>query len=275
MRNKVGASAIAVTFCIIAASVIALLLRPRLAATLALVVIALTHSACQRSLLSVKYEYDEETYIELDGSATVYVNASVPALVALRGAPLQVDARARLDRNDVRTFFSSPVAEVASVTTSRRDNRRYVHVRLNVSDIRRLHEAPAFAWSRYALVTKDDLVVFTQAIGASAGRDVGDVGWTGQEMVAFRYHLPSRIPFHNSPTRAVERGNIIRWEQPLAKRIAGEPLDIEVHMEPESILVQTLLLFALTIVAALATLGLAIWFVMRRKGADLPASSHH
>jgi hypothetical protein len=45
---------------------------------------------------------------------------------------------------------------------------------------------------------------------------------------------------------------------------------IEVHMETESILVQTLSLFAITIVAALATLAAAVWFVMRRKGAALP-----
>jgi hypothetical protein len=98
----------------------------------------------------------------------VYVNASVPALVALRGAPLEVDPRARLDRNDVRAFFESPVTEVESVTTSRRDNRRYVHVRLNVSDIRRLSEAAPFTWSRYTLDAGDEIVMFKQEIGPSA-----------------------------------------------------------------------------------------------------------
>jgi hypothetical protein len=234
---------------------------------------ALTAVGACRSVLSMQYEYDEEVYLELDGSATVYVNASVPALVALRGAPLDVDPRARLDRNDVRAFFESPVTDVESVTTSRRDNRRYVHVRLAVDDIRRLSEAAPFAWSRYTLGEKGDLAVFQQEIGPAARRDVGNVGWDGSEMVAFRYHLPSRIPFHNAPSRAIERGNIIRWEQPLANRLKGEPLGIEVHMETESILVQTLSLFAITIAAALTTLGIAIWFVMRRKGAELPAPS--
>lgn len=239
-----------------------------------LLMLALTLAGC-RSVLSMQYEYDEEIYLELDGSATVYVNASVPALVALRGAPLDPDPRARLDRNEVRAFFESPVTEVESVTTSRRDNRRYVHVRLNVTDIRRLHEAAPFAWSRYALGESGDLTVLRQTIGPVAGRDVGDVGWDGSEMIAFRYHLPSRIPFHNAPSRAIERGNIIRWEQPLASRLKGEPLAIEVHMENESILMQTLALFALTMVAALTTLGVAVWFVMRRKGAELPAPSRH
>ena len=240
----------------------------RVAGVTCLLFIVLTLGAC-RSVLSVKYEYDEEIYLNLDGSATVYVNASVPALVALRGAPLEVDPRARLDRNDVRAFFESPVAEVASVTTSRRDNRRYVHVRLEVPDIRRLSEAPAFAWSRYSLGEKEQLAVFQQDVGTAVRREVGDVGWNGQELVAFRFHLPSRIPFHNSPTREVERGNIVRWEQPLVSRMKGDPLAIEVHMERESILAQTLSLFAITTVAALAALGVAVWWVMRRPGTTL------
>jgi hypothetical protein len=237
--------------------------------------IVLVSLAACRSVLSMQYEYDEEIFLELDGSATVYVNASVPALVALRGAPLEVDPRARLDRNEVRAFFESPITEVESVTTSRRDNRRYVHVRLAVADIRRLHEAAPFAWSRYTFNQNGELMVFRQDVGAAAGTEVGDVGWTGAETVAFRYHLPSRIPFHNAPTREIERGNIIRWEQPLASRLKGEPLAVEVHMETESILVQTVSLFVLTGLAALATFALAVWFVMRRKGADLPAPTGH
>jgi hypothetical protein len=248
--------------------------RPGIPLTLgvaALLVAALGLGAC-RSVLSVKYEYDEETYLELDGSATVYVNASVPALVALRGAPLDVDPRARLDRNDVRAFFESPVADVASVTTSRRDNRRYVHVRLDVPDIRRLSDATPFSWSRYSLAGDDDIAVFRQVVGPSESRDVGNVGWTGEEQVAFRLHLPSRVPWHNAEGRGIERGNIIRWEQPLAKRLEGEPLEIEVHMETQSILFQTLALFGVTVVLALTSLALAIWWVMRRKGADVPGA---
>ncbi len=239
----------------------------------ALVLLAATLGlASCSSVLSVEYEYDEEVYLDLDGSATVYVNASVPALVALRGAPLEVDSRARLDRNDVRAFFESSVADVESVTTSRRDNRRYVHVRLDVPDIRRLSDAPPFAWSRYSLAGDDDVAVFRQVIGTSEVRDVGNVGWTGAEQVAFRLHLPSRVPFHNAQGRDIERGNIIRWEQPLAQRLKGEPLEIEVHMETESILFQTLALFGVTMVLALSTLALAIWWVMRRKGADVPGT---
>src|SRR5262245_47589827 len=102
--------------------------------------------ACVSNPLSRKYEYEEEVYVNLDGSATVYVNAAVPALVALRGVSLPLDPAARLDRQEVRALFESPAASVASVSTSRRDGRRYVHLRLDVADIRRLGDAPMFEW---------------------------------------------------------------------------------------------------------------------------------
>jgi hypothetical protein len=139
-----------------------------------------------------------------------------------------------------------------------------VHLRIEVPDISRLGEAAPFAWSQYTLTRDGAVIRYRQTVGASSGRDVGDVGWTGAELVAVRLHLPSRVPFHNSPSKTIERGNIIAWEQPLGERIHGQPLDIEAHMEPQSILVRTLTLFGLTIVAAALTFALAIWLVMRR-----------
>lgn len=237
---------------------------------LVLVAASVSGASCS-NVISRKYEYEEDVYLRLDGSATVYVNAAVPALVALRGAPLPVDPAARLDRNDVRAFYQGPAARVASVSTSRREGRRYVHLRLETDDIRRLATQAPFAWSTYGLSEKDGRLVYTQRLGASANLDVGDVGWQGDERVAVRLHLPSRIPFHNAPSRTVERGNILTWEQPLTARLKGEPLPIEVHMEEESILFQTLALFAGMAVLALATLALAIWWVWR-KGRREPAS---
>ncbi len=95
-------------------------------------------------------------------------------------------------------------------------------------------------------------------------RDVGNVGWSGAERFAIRLHLPSRVPFHNSPTRTIERGNIIVWEQPLRERLNGAPLDIQAHMEPQSILVGTLMLFGVTAALVALTFALAIWLVRRR-----------
>lgn len=228
-----------------------------------LVAVATVETGCG-DVMARKYEYEEDVYLALDGSATVYVNAAVPALVALRGAPLPLDPSARLDRNDVRAYYQGPGVRVASVSASRREGRRYVHLRLDVDDIRRLSTLPPFAWSSYGLVDREGVRVFTQQLGPSTGQPAGDVGWNGDELVAIRLHLPSRVPFHNAPSRTIDRGNIITWDQPLTARMKGEPLAIEVHMERESILFQTLTLFGGMALLALATLALAVWWVWRK-----------
>lgn len=237
---------------------------PRHVALGVLLTCVLFVSACSSSgMLKQQYEYEEETYLSLDGSATLNVNASVPALVALRGAELTTDPSARLDRGKVRTFFEGPGVDVTRVSLSRRDGRRFVHVSLDVADIRQLPRVAPFAWSRYRLQRQADVVEFSQAVGAAAARPVSGVTWRGDELVAFRVHVPSRIPFHNS-REAVQRGNILAWEQPLSDRLAGAPLTLEVHMEPESILYTTLMLFGATVAAAALTFAVIIWWVVRR-----------
>jgi hypothetical protein len=217
-------------------------------------------------VLSRKYEYEEEIYLALDGTATLYVNAAVPALVALRGAPFPLDPTARIDRDAVASFFESPVAHVSNVTLSRRDRRRYVHVRLDVPDIRKLSGAPAFAWSTYRVDSRDGAIEFAQMVSAAVAKDTGNVaGWTGRELVAFKLHLPSRVTFHNAPSRTTERGNIVIWDQPLADRLKGVPVDIQVQMEPQSILFRTLSLFGLMMILVAATFASFIW-MLRRKG---------
>ena len=50
--------------------------------------LALAAAACGSDLFGREYEYEEEIYLKVDGSATVVVNASLAALSALRGAPI-------------------------------------------------------------------------------------------------------------------------------------------------------------------------------------------
>ncbi|HUQ88354.1 MAG TPA: hypothetical protein VM096_12395 [Vicinamibacterales bacterium] len=232
----------------------------------ALVLSAVLASIACGNVIARKYEYEEEMFLSLDGSAAVYVNASVPALVALRGVELPLDPNARLDRAVVRDIFSTPVSSVRSVTTSRREGRRYVHVRLDVPDIRRLSEAPPFAWSRYRYA-EGDTFEFAQQLLASAGKDVGNVGWDGDELIAVRVHLPSVITDNNSPLK-VQRGNILVWEQPLAERMKGTPLEIQARMEKDSILFRTLALFGAMAVLVVLTFIAVIWFVKSREPAS-------
>lgn len=219
--------------------------------------------------LTREYEYEEELYLRLDGSATLNVNASIASLVALRGADLPVDPKARIDRDRVRAFFEGAgVAAsgntVSRVSLSRRDGRRFAHVSIQVANLRELPRLAPFSWSTYRFDRQGDVFEYRQVLGKSVAKDVGDVGWTGQELVSFRMHIPSEIPFHNAPSRQVQRGNIVEWQQPLTDRLKGEPLEIRVQMEPESILYTTLILFAMTVVAAAITFAVVIWLVVRK-----------
>lgn len=245
----------------------------RLAGVVLVATLAVLSARC--SILPRHYEYDEEIYLSLDGSATVYVNASIPALVALRGLDLEVSPTARVDRAAIRRLYESPVTHVTRVSTSRRAGRRFVHVRVEVRDVRRLNEAAPFAWSTYSLERRGDEYIYKQAVGPADGREVGDVGWDGTEQVAFRMHLPSKITYHDAPSKLVERGNILTWEQSLPDRRAGQPLGIEVRLDIQSILYRTLWLFASMIALVVVLFALIIWWVVRKGRKDETAAAAH
>ena len=226
---------------------------------------ALLTGACARVTgLITQYEYDETVDLSLDGSATVYVNGSIPALVALHGVDFDVDPLARFNRAAIRRLYTAPGVMVRQLTTSRRNGRRFVHITLDVDDVQKLSALGPLSWSRYRLNRANGEYVFTQTIQGSAQRAVPGVEWTGRELVAFRLHLPSRVLFHNASTDNLKRGNIVVWEQPFADRLAGAPTRFETRMETQSILFHTLLLFSLTFLAAVATLAVIVWLVVRQ-----------
>ena len=221
--------------------------------------------ACDGGALLRQYEYEEEMYLTLDGKATVYVNSSIAALNGLRGTSFDASPNAPVDRNAVREYFTTPITHVTgSVGTSRRNNRRFVHVRVDVDDVRRLNEAVPFAWSTCSFMQDGNLFVYRQDVGAPAGNGSGAPNWTGQELVAFRLHLPSKIRFHNAGEGNLRRGNILVWEQTLQDRLGGAPVVLEARMDNESILYRTLYLFGVTFAAVAAMFVLIIWWVFRR-----------
>jgi hypothetical protein len=248
----------------------------RFRAAAAAIVLAMALPACSGagSGFFRQYEYEEEVYLSLDGTATVYVNASVPALDALRGFSLDPSPNAAVDRDAVGRLFTSPVTHLDSrVTTSRRGGRRFVHVKLAVDDIRQLSQAAPFAWSHYAFSRDGDIYRYGQVVGPPVGKDVGNVGWNGREIVAFRLHLPSRIQYHNSG-RDVARGNILIWEQLLSDRLRNAPLTLDARMDTQSILYTTLWLFGVTALGVVLAFVLVIWWVYRRAPVSAPEASH-
>lgn len=253
----------------------------RLRAALLAALVASAAVSCGGGVFGKQYEYEEDMTVALDGSATIVVNASMASLVALRGFDVPVDTHARLDRDQIRALYTTPVTSVTRVSRPwSRKGRRFIQIRVKVDDVRRLHEAAPFAWSTYTLSQKkgqednEGRHVYTQVVGPSAMKpgSLKNYGWDGSEIVAFRLHLPSRITFHNArglednqPLQE-ERGNILRWEQHLADRLEGRPVDIKVEMESESILRRTLWLFAGSFGAAVLVLVLLIWWFLRRGG---------
>jgi hypothetical protein len=254
----------------------------RLAAAVVAALSILTLAGCGGGIFGKQYEYEEDLSLSIDGSATLVVNASLPALAALRGLAVPTDPATRFDQDQIRALFESPVTDVTRVSRPwRRKGRRFVQVRMDVPDVRKLGEAPPFSWSKYEFGEKNGHHVFTQTVGASAMKpgSLGNYGWDGSEIVAFRLHLPSRILHHtardlqtNEPTQA-SRGNILAWEQHLADRLDGQPVNVLVEMESQSILHRTLWLFGGAFAAAVLVLVLLIWWTMSRgKDQDVAAA---
>ena len=255
----------------------------RMRAALLAVLMALAIARCggrAPAIFGPQYEYEEDLTLSLDGSATMVVNASIPALVVLRGLSLSTDPSARVDRDRVRALYTSAYAQVTRVSTWTRAKRHYVGVTLRVANIRELPKAAPFSWSTYDLHQENGLTIFKQTLGATAFKagTMPNVGWNGSELVAFRLHLPSRIEYQNTRTldtdqpRGASRGNILTWEQHFADRLDNKPIAWEsgvpgvmaVRMDSQSILYRTLWLFGLAFLGAVAVLALLIWLTMRR-----------
>jgi hypothetical protein len=233
--------------------------------------VAAVMSGCR--LLGREYEYEEQIYLAANGSATVVIDSSVPALVALRGLPLDPAPSSRIDREAIRGWLTEGGCQVTRIPDPwRRHGRRFLQVRLTAADVRDLSRCALTAWSTYSgLVPQaDGSARYQQTIGAPAGGDPGRVNWDGSELIGFKLHLPSTILEHNAGVLdrdgpgGPERGNILTWEQRLTDRRAGRPIAIDVRMDQQSILAHTLALFGGAFAAALLTLGGVVWWLARR-----------
>lgn len=225
--------------------------------------------------LARQYEYDEQLYLGVDGSAELIINASIPALVALRDLPLSADPAVPVDRDRVRELYSDPGC--GDVTVNRpwtRHGRRFVQIVLEQDHVGNFADCGPVSWSTYSFQTtsgaEGEEVHYSQVLGPPTPGDPGEVNWTGAELVGFKLHLPSRILYHN--VRRLEdgepgepgRGNILTWEQTLADRRAGREIHMDVRMHGQSILNRTLWLFAGAFGSAVALIVATVWMVVRR-----------
>lgn len=239
-----------------------------------LVLVMFFASSCSNPLAR-QYEYDEQTYLSTDGSATVILSASVASLVAMRGLQLDPSPNARITSDDVRRVFESAGCIVERAARPwRRSGRRFVQARIRIADVRKAVSCGVLAWSTYGFEVTPEEIRYTQNVGAPSGTVPATappgINWTGNELVAFKMHLPSRITYQNVKVLATgengdtERGNILTWEQYLKDRLAGVPITMEVRTETESILFRTVSLFAGAFIAAVVVLIVVIWWTIRR-----------
>jgi len=221
--------------------------------------------------LGREYEYEEQVYLKVDGSAAVVINASIPALIALRGLPLDAAPRSRFEPLALRRTFESLGCDVVRVGTPwYRHGRRFVQVRVETPNVSTLDGCGALNWSKYSFTPAKGQIEFSQTVGPPAEGDPGRVNWTGNELVAFRVHVPSKVLYHNvrrlkdNSTGETERGNILTWEQRLTDRRAGRPIEIVLRMDPQSILHRTLWLFGGSFLAAVLVMAGLIWWTVRK-----------
>lgn len=234
------------------------------------ITVALMSTACSGGMRH--YEYEEQLYLTVKGSAIVVVDASIPALVALRNLAFDPSPTARTDQAEVRRVLEAGHCQVAHVGQPWiREGRRFIQVRIEADDVRTLGQCQLLAWSQYVFDRDEAGLHFAQKIGEPAAGNAGKENWKGDEVVAFKLHLPSRILYHNArdvedgSPRSVERGNILTWEQRFTDRRAGKPIEIDTRIESQPILSRTLWLFGGSFVAAIVSLALIVWLVARRK----------
>ena len=260
-------------------------MQSRWRAVLVALVVAAALTACSGrgvSPVGTQYEYEEDLTLSLDGSATLVVNASIPALVALRGLSLPTELQARGDqlKDQVRAAYTSDLTKVGRIGTWTRQGRRFVGLHITIADVRELSKVAPFAWASYDVHEEGEQVVYRQTLSKPATAVTLPInGMTGDEIIAFRLHLPARIRFQNSrwldrdESRPASRGNILTWEQRLRERLKGSPIAyaedktpdvMEARMDRESILYRTLWLFGIAFASALLVLATLIWLTMRK-----------
>ncbi|HEX9203509.1 MAG TPA: hypothetical protein VF964_06065 [Vicinamibacteria bacterium] len=233
----------------------------RLAAALLL---ALGLSGC------LKYEYEHEFWLRVDGSGAVNVTGRPALWTAFKGLGNPRDPESTATREAARALFERSGLQVKRVTVTRREGRPYLFVSAEFEDVNRLNGTPAFPDLRIGLRQERDRLVLEGTWARP--RDAPDVGARDRDgLMAVRFHLPSKVFGHKNAADGVERGNILGWRQEVAQGLDGRGLDFGAEMDERSILLSTVVLFASAIAIAVLLLAGALWAVMRRGRRELTA----
>src|SRR3990172_2351246 len=165
----------------------------------ALVLLLLAASGC------TTYEYEEEVYLEVDGSGEIRMSGSTTAVAALHGLD---EATAE----SAKALFEGEGVERLSALETERERRKFVHVQARFSPWGKLCRIPAFRDRRCRLAKGEESLALELSLPSP--RAAAPESLEPQALLALRYHLPSTIRYHNAPSD-IERGNILSWKRTL------------------------------------------------------------
>ena len=201
------------------------------------------------------YEYEEEVFLETDGSGNLRISGTQELLGVIHDveAPSVSSMRAR---------FEDPALRIDSVRETSRDGRQYIHVLGRFEDFNALCRHAAFRARDCGLRRGDEeLSLFLSVPGVTAERP-SDV--EPDDVLAFRFHFPSSVRFHNSRDD-IERGNIIRWQRTAEELFGGDELRIEARFERRSVFTTTVIILGTALGFVVLTASVALYW-MTRKG---------
>ncbi len=201
------------------------------------------------------YEYEEEVYLEVDGAGEIRMSGSTAAIEALHG----LDAA---DAGSAKALFHGEGIEVLSALETERDRRKFVHVEARFAAWENLCRLPAFRGRRCILAMEEEGLALELSLPPP--RSAAPEGLDPQALLALRFHVPSTIRYHNSPSD-IERGNILSWERTLREHFAGRPLDVEVRFDRRTVLAATVSVMGIALALVAVSIGTAL-LVMVRKG---------
>jgi hypothetical protein len=218
----------------------------------------------------LKYEYEHEFWLRVDGSGAVNVTGRPALWTAFKGLGNPRDPESTATRDAARALFERSGLQVKRVTLTRREGRPYLFVSAQFEDVNRLNGTPAFPDLRIGLRREQDRLLLEGSWARA--KDAPDVGARDRDgLMAVRFHLPSKVFGHKNAADGVERGNILGWRQEVAQGLDGRGLDFGAEMDERSILLSTVVLFASAIATAVLLLAGALWAVVRRGRKQLTA----
>ncbi len=218
----------------------------------------------------LKYEYEHEFWLRVDGSGAVNVTGRPALWTAFKGLGNPRDPESTATREAARALFERSGLQVKRVTVTRREGRPYLFVSAQFEDVNRLNGTPAFPDLRIGLRREQDRLLLEGSWARA--KHAPDVGARDRDgLMAVRFHLPSKVFGHKNAADGVERGNILGWRQEVAQGLDGRGLDFGAEMDERSILLSTVVLFASAIATAVLLLAGALWAVVRRGRKQLTA----